>query len=53
MKDLGLASTRATKMNTFPLQHEKSNIKLLEEIDIKEDDSNEDTSQQLIAQNSI
>ena len=41
LKDLGLASTRASKMNIFPLQHEKSDLKLLEEIVIKEDNDND------------
>ena len=39
LKDLGLATLRVSKMNIFPLQHdEKTKIKLLEEIEVKEDE---------------
>ena len=43
MKDLGLATLRVSKMNVFPLQHdEKTKLKLLEEIEVKEDDEEQD-----------
>ena len=43
LKDLGLATLRVSKMNIFPLQHdEKSKIKLLEEIEVKEDEEEQE-----------
>ena len=43
LKDLGLATLRVSKMNIFPLQHdEKSKIKLLEEIEVKQDEEEQE-----------
>ena len=55
LKDLGLASTRASKMNIFPLLHDKADLKLLEEIVVKEDDDveNDKEEQLLVAQSTI